>query len=72
MQLAGRLEHHNEQMPTVIFDNGTVPVRGITSTRFPGLQTADIVTADASNRDRRADDHDQRPDRLLSTRLRAS
>ena len=37
MQLAGRLEHHNEQMPTVIFDNGTVPVRGITSTRFPGF-----------------------------------
>ena len=35
-----------EQMPTVLLGNGSVPVQGITATRFPGLQAADIVTAE--------------------------
>jgi hypothetical protein len=35
-----------EQMPTVLLGNGGVPVRGITTARFPGLQAADITTAE--------------------------
>jgi outer membrane receptor protein involved in Fe transport len=35
-----------EQMPTVLLGNGPFPVQGITATRFPGLQAADILTAE--------------------------
>jgi hypothetical protein len=35
----------SEQIPTAIFGNGNFPVQGITSTRFPGLQSNDITSA---------------------------
>lgn len=35
-----------EQIPTAIFGNGTAPVQGISSARFPGLQAADATRAE--------------------------